>query len=611
MINMSTANHPLLRPFQVRVFDHIMKGRSVILQAPTGSGKTRAALTPFLQNLARQGAALPHTCRYAVPMRVLANQFHREYQATAEKIDKNTPTRLVEKYREIGRLAISIQTGEQPEDPQLESALTFCTIDQLLASFLAVPYGMGPNRANLNVGAVAGSYLVLDEFHLYPLLREGKSVFGARTTAIEMLRLLKSITPFVLMTATFSTSLLNQLKTLLDAEIVTVNDKHELLDIAQGRTRTFRRSTLPMDAEAILAEHKQREKNKCTLVVCNTVLRAQELFLQLKSAEERGTRVVLLHSRFSTRDRRRLSEEVEQELGPEQWDRGNYLGRDMIVIATQVVEVGLDISVQVLHTENVQANSLIQRAGRCARFAHQHGKVIIYPLPLDEKGNEVSTLPYDKDICAATWNALDQFDGKEMGFLEEQSLIDAVHTQEDQELLEQYTMNEGEVLRRIFESFNTNHRGISSALIRDVSQVQILIHDEPDEAIRETPWRWQSFSMHPGSLASNARWQALLERGAELRLDWICKTAEPFPENVTEPDGADSIDNRQKTMYKWASVSNPETVRQSLIIALPRQLARYDSELSFVLLDGKLDVGPNDYQSTFLPGLSPDYEKMG
>src|SRR3989440_3026941 len=442
-----------LRPFQERVLHHVLNGRSVILQAPTGAGKTKAALAPFLQNLARQGCALPHTCRYAVPMRVLANQFLREYQSTAENIDKNAPTRLVDKYREIGRAAISIQTGEQPEDPQLESALTFCTIDQLLASFLAVPYGMGPNRANLNVGAVAGSYLVLDEFHLYPLLREGKSVFGARTTAIQMLRLLKSTTPFVLMTATFSTSLLDQLKILLDAEIVTVNDTQELLDIAQGRTRTFQRSTLPMNAEDMLAGHRQRDLNKCTLIVCNTVLRAQELFLQLKRAEEKDTRVVLLHSRFSTKDRKRLSEEVEQELGPKRWDKGIYLGRDMIVIATQVVEVGLDISVQVLHTENVPANSLIQRVGRCARFAHQQGDVVVYPLPLDEKGNEVSTLPYDQGTCASTWNALDRFDGEEVGFLEEQSLIDAVHTTEDQEMLDQFSKNEGEILKHIFESF--------------------------------------------------------------------------------------------------------------------------------------------------------------
>ena len=597
-----------LRPFQERVLQHVLQGRSVILQAPTGPGKTRAALAPFLQNLARQGDALPHTCRYAVPMRVLANQFYREYQSTAENIDKLAPTRLVDMYRKIRREAIAVQTGEQPEDTQLESALTFCTIDQLLASFLAVPYGIGPRLANLNVGGVAGSYLILDEFHLYPLLREGKSAFGARTTAIQMLRLLKSITPFVLMTATFSTSLLDKLKVLLDAEVVTVSDEQELQEIAQGRSRTMQRSPVPMNAESILAEHHQRERNKCTLVVCNTVLRAQELFLQLKRAESQGTRVVLLHSRFSVADRRQLSEEVEQELGPQHWQNGTYIGKDILVVATQVVEVGLDISVEVLHTENVPANSLIQRAGRCARFAHQHGKVIVYPLPLTKEGKEASTLPYDKESCIATWNALEQFDGQAVGFSEEQVLINEVHTTEDQEMLQQYNQNEGVILKHIFESFNTNHRAISSTLIRDVSQVQILIHDDPDNSIQEAPWQWQSFSMHPGSLANVKRWEALQERGKYL--DWVCKEAEPYLADAPV-DGADGIDNRQKTSYKWKPVASPDAVRQALVIALPRQLARYDSELGFVLLDGTLAVEPNDYQSMPLPRSSPDYGKMG
>ena len=605
---MSTQEYPALRPFQKRVFDHIMQGKNVILQAPTGAGKTRAALAPFIYNLACQDSKLPHTCRYAVPMRVLANQFYRAYKSLAKDIDREVPTRLEDTYQQIGRNAVTIQTGEQPDDLQMESALTFCTIDQLLASFLAVPYGVGSNRANLNVGGVIGSYLILDEFHLYPLLREGKSVFGARTTAIEMLRLLKSITPFVLMTATFSTSLLNQLKALLDAEIVTITDPNELREIAQKRSRTFRRSQTPMSAEAILEEHQQRKNNKCTLIVCNTVLRAQKLYLQLKQAETQGTRVVLLHSRFSTQDRKRLSKEVEQELGSEKWNNGTYLGRDFIVIATQVVEVGLDISVQALHTENAPANSLIQRAGRCARFANQQGHVFIYPLPLDDEGKEASTLPYEQSLCIATWNALKQFEGKEVGFVEEQIIIDAVHTQGDEELLNGYKKYEGDILSRIFESFNTNHRGMPSTLIRDVSQVQILIHDDPGTAIEETPWRWQSFSMHPDSLANSKRWRALQEQAAHVNADWMCKEAKPVIEE--NPDGADGIDNRQKTRYTWNVVTNPESIRQALIIALPSQLARYDDQLGFVLLDGQLDVKPNNYQSTLLPTLTNDY-KMG
>ncbi len=169
------AEHPPLRPFQDRVFKNILQGKSVILQAPTGSGKTRAALAPFIYNLACQDSKLPHTCRYAVPLRVLANQFFRDYQSLAENIDREMPTRLVEKYRHIGRDAISIQTGEQADDPQMEAALTFCTIDQLLASFLAVPYGMGSNRANLNVGGIIGSISCLTSFTFTHFCEKGKA----------------------------------------------------------------------------------------------------------------------------------------------------------------------------------------------------------------------------------------------------------------------------------------------------------------------------------------------------------------------------------------------------------------------------------------------------
>src|ERR1700694_3149241 len=100
---MSSSKIPPLRPFQRRIFDLVQEGRSVIVQAPTGAGKTRAALAPFIYNLARQESVLPQTARYAVPMRVLANQFYREYRSLANNIDKYAPTRLEETYHKIGR----------------------------------------------------------------------------------------------------------------------------------------------------------------------------------------------------------------------------------------------------------------------------------------------------------------------------------------------------------------------------------------------------------------------------------------------------------------------------------------------------------------------------
>ena len=61
----------------------------------------------------------------------------------------------------------SVQTGDRPEDPRLEADIVFTTIDQALSSFLLAPYGLSYRSANLNAGAVASSYLVFDEFHLF------------------------------------------------------------------------------------------------------------------------------------------------------------------------------------------------------------------------------------------------------------------------------------------------------------------------------------------------------------------------------------------------------------------------------------------------------------
>ena len=54
-------------------------GQSVILQAPTGAGKTRAALYPFFRAW-EEDRDFPRKCIYSVPLRVLADQFVKEYE---------------------------------------------------------------------------------------------------------------------------------------------------------------------------------------------------------------------------------------------------------------------------------------------------------------------------------------------------------------------------------------------------------------------------------------------------------------------------------------------------------------------------------------------------
>nr|BBH92010.1 CRISPR-associated helicase/endonuclease Cas3 [Thermogemmatispora argillosa] len=576
-----------LYPYQERVLQVLAQGRNVILVIPTGGGKTLAALLPFLQSCAFNDGTLPSKALYVTPMRVLAAQFMGTCrQLLEEELNPLLIEPLRQRYAQFDRPLLSLQTGESPDDPQFESLITACTIDQLLASALGVPYSVDGARANINVGLLASAYLILDEPHLYPLNRQGQSCFGALTTTIELLRQLKDLTRFIFMSATLSRPLVEQLAHMVEAEVIEASDA-ELETLARGRQRVFRRVAEPLSAEQVL-EHHQR----CSLVVCNRVERAQELYLQLDEliqARGQPIRLQLLHSRFSDEDRRRQGEELQRLLGPAAWDEksGRYRGENVIVVATQVVEVGLDISVETLHSELSPANSLIQRAGRCARFPYQQGQVFIYPLPVDDQG-QPQTLPYEPAPCQRTWEALAEYDGQVVRFQEERRLLDTVHCESDLQLLARYEEQRQELLDKMVASLRRPDPSVRSTLIRDDLQVAMLVHDAPEEEIVTAPWQWQLFTLRP-SLLQGKHWQALQERAAALGLDWVCKQAVLMDTGGgTVAQGED--DSRREPLYTWEPVTNPAQISTALVLAFPQALVTYDRDLGLVFRDGRLPL---------------------
>ncbi|WP_228042048.1 MULTISPECIES: hypothetical protein [unclassified Tychonema] len=44
-------------------------------------------------------------------------------------------------------LAVTLQTGDDPEDQRFEGDIIFCTIDQMLSSFMNIPYFVGRGSA--------------------------------------------------------------------------------------------------------------------------------------------------------------------------------------------------------------------------------------------------------------------------------------------------------------------------------------------------------------------------------------------------------------------------------------------------------------------------------
>src|SRR5690606_41827616 len=125
---------------QERVYDLVASGKNVLLQAPTGSGKTRAALYPFIAMFDEPHSPFPKKCIYSVPMRVLAKQFTHEYREILQEYSR----------RQGLNIWVKIQTVEQPEDPEFASNLRFATIDQTHRSFLLNPYRLQNRQYNLN-----------------------------------------------------------------------------------------------------------------------------------------------------------------------------------------------------------------------------------------------------------------------------------------------------------------------------------------------------------------------------------------------------------------------------------------------------------------------------
>lgn len=560
-------------PYQDRVRDLLLQGKSVILQAPTGAGKTRAALAPFIEAyFAYSPWKFPRKCLYSVPMRVLANQFVKEYGKYAE-----TYERVHRRTMEVG-----IQTGDRPDDPKLESNLIFTTVDQTLSNFLNIPYALGAASANLNAGAVLSSYLVFDELHLYDPDTMLPSVLG-------MLHWLRGVTPFIVMTATFSTQMLGRLANLLGAVVVpedgAARGAMETIGSQMGKQRTFHPADAPLTADEVL--HPER-RGRRTICICNTVVRAQELYRRLKDAlAARGdheTQLCLIHSRFYKVDRDQKEEWIRAQFGVAQ---AEYGGPSLILIATQVIEVGVDATCDVLHTELAPAASLLQRAGRCARREKEHGRVFVY-LPRDENG-EPDYAPYflkgqfhkterGKRLCEATWMALaqPQFQSTHMSFTLEQALIDAVHTPVDSEILDEIEDNRRGWLDDALRAMQDQDYGLAGDLIRNVNTRFVLIHPDPkaDEHLLRNPWRYDGFSLYPGTLAK--AFPALSEQ-ADSETPWIMRQALPLEQGVKDEE----LPGRRVTEYDWVNVSEGRDVFSAIAVAVHPRLAQYDSELGF------------------------------
>ena len=367
---------------------------SALLIAPTGSGKTEAALLWAAHQAATRGD-LPRLF-YTLPYQASMN-------AMKLRLEGSFPGKVgLQHGRSL--LALYWSLLERNYDPREAARQAKWARNLVQLNYPPVrvfsPYQMLKGMYRLKgyeamLTDYHGAAFIFDEIHAYEVRR-----LALILKTIEYLARNYSAR-FLVMSATFPTLIKGWLRDAL-GDPVEITAEAALFD-------AFKRHRLVLlDGELLSDKGLERivrdaQAGKSVLVVCNLVDRAQTVYRELREwLKESGIPVVLLHGRFTMRDRLGKEKLVREATGSTSKRR-----RPIVLVATQVVEVSLDIDLDTIYTDPAPLEALVQRFGRINR-RREKGVVPIYVYRLPDDGQKI----YDRDLVAGTLAILERENGK-------------------------------------------------------------------------------------------------------------------------------------------------------------------------------------------------------
>lgn len=383
----------------------------LVLEAPTGEGKTEAALAAaevLSRKFGLKGLFV------GMPTQATADSMYARVRAWARQVDEEAPLALLHGKRQFNRdwwaveQAVRFALPDDVDDPYgcsadagstpsrsgpsewflgrkrgLLTPLGVGTVDQLLLAATRTRHVM------LRHAGLAGHVVVLDEVHAY-------DAYMSQFLNEALRWLADAGVPVILLSATLPPAILEGLLTnyLQGALGIAHRDKArgfaapaaggyprvlsiwldgclprlESRDCPPWRSPVHVRVGLLQDGEdedgAAVVEllGERLREGGCALVIRNTVARAQRTYLAVREAFPGET--VLLHGRLAVGDRADLTERLLAELGP---PGSGERPRRRIVVATQVAEQSFDIDADLLISDLAPMDLLLQRAGRLHR----------------------------------------------------------------------------------------------------------------------------------------------------------------------------------------------------------------------------------------------------
>ncbi len=369
--------------------------RHTIVVASTGAGKT-----DFLFKRTK-GRVF-----YTLPFQASINAMFKRLSADLESTNPNLDIRLL-------HASSSVVKRKGEEEKSVLQSLFGSSIKVLTPHQLAaIAFGLkGYEALILDLKACD---IILDEIHTY----SGVS----QAIVLKLIRMLKVIGCRIhIGTATMPTVLYQQIVELLDEDVLQIN-------LTQPEMEMFNRHVthkLKSFEQSLPIVNKGVNDKEKVLVICNRVARAQEVYEVLKNTYP-NVDILLLHSKFKRGDR---NEKEKLLVGLDEKRNSikqfNTSEKACIVVSTQIVEVSLDISFDLMITDCAPIDALVQRFGRVNRkrdsttIGNLKPVYIIQP-PEDKK----QALPYDLDVLNRSFTTLP--DGEILRETELQEKIDFV-----------------------------------------------------------------------------------------------------------------------------------------------------------------------------------------
>ncbi|MCL6547721.1 MAG: CRISPR-associated helicase Cas3' [Alicyclobacillus sp.] len=334
-----------------------------VVRVPTGAGKTAAILLAWvwksLYSPEEVRRCTPGRLIYCLPQRTLVQQTEAAARAWIDRL--NLADQLQVHVLMGGHIADGWETC--PGQRQI----LIGTQDQLLSRALNRGYGMSRYRWPMHFALLNNDALwVVDEPQLFgdalattaqlQAFREQYGTYGPTATVW----LSATVEPGWLRTVDAA-----QLMDGADVIELSRQDESQLaerLDApkplqASGIRLSAKDADRPAEYASTLARYVQsvHHKGSLTLVIVNRVGRAQLVYQALKQLRA-ATEIRLIHSRFRGVERKLLQQDLER-----------LETADAILVSTQAVEAGVNLSAERLVTELAPWTSLVQRFGRCNR----------------------------------------------------------------------------------------------------------------------------------------------------------------------------------------------------------------------------------------------------